>query len=43
MCAIIFVDLFEDGEGLRAGYTGVVGAFGGLDGVGDFACCEGVC
>lgn len=36
MGAIILMILFEDGEGLGAGDTGVVCAFGGLDGFGDF-------
>lgn len=38
---IILMILLEDGEGLGARDTGVVGAFSGLDSLGDFGCCKG--
>lgn len=37
---IILMILLEDGEGLGARDTGVVGAFSGLNSFGDFGGCE---
>lgn len=45
MAAVVLVVRLEDGEGLLSGDTGVVGALGSLDGLGDLGgyCCERYC